>query len=100
MSTAQDFINHIHEAEFSAPKLDKEERVCASDLGLDSRCGKVWVTDEAIIVHFHDKRAIEYYGGFEYVDSSCVCVFSTYVVYSSEDERVQEALDIFQGAVK
>jgi predicted homoserine dehydrogenase-like protein len=66
------------------------------NLGLDRRAGyRVLVTEDAVIVEASERGPLDYYGGFEYVDSNCVTVLGSYVIYSAQDERVKEGLDVY-----
>jgi len=66
------------------------------DLGLDRRAGyRLLVTEDAVIVQLGNRRDLDYYGGFEYVDKNCVTVLGSYVIYSAQDERVKECLDVY-----
>ena len=64
--------------------------VNADQLGLDIRAGsRLYVDENYIVVAVGSSRALDYYGGFEYVDSACVQVIGDFKFYSFEDERVQ-----------
>jgi hypothetical protein len=74
--------------------LDKNaERVSADKLGLDERCGTLWVCDEAVVCDSYNKGRLEYYGGFEYVDKEQVKAVGSYTIYYADDERVQECIE-------
>ena len=72
--------------------------VPANQLGLDPRCGKVFVSPDCIAIHKANDRAVQYYGGFEYVDKEFRHEMGDYVVYSYEDNRIQDHLDQFLNA--
>lgn len=80
--------------------LDECVIVKPEELGLDRRCGKIYVNteDEVIAVHKDNRRNIEYYGGFEYIDSSCVECAGDYVFYT-EHQRVEECFDYLKETV-
>ena len=64
----------------------------ASRLGLDERCGMLWV-DEDTIVSYTGSR-LDYYGGFEYIkegEGRMVC--GDYTFFTTESSRVQECFD-------
>jgi len=65
--------------------------VQASELGLDSRCGMVWV-DEDCVVAYKGSR-IDYYGGFEYIKDDDRREMGEYVFYMSTSSRVQDCLE-------
>lgn len=85
----QDFIFSLNE---QAEKfLANADRVEPEKIGLESRCGMVWVGEDFIATKSNTN--LRYYGGFEYCDQTCVTHIGDYVFYSSEDERVNEHID-------
>jgi len=68
-------------------------QVPAKQLGLDNRCGKLFVSPDCIGVYKSNDRALQYYGGFEYVDSEYRHEMGDYVFYSAEDKRVSDCLE-------
>ncbi len=77
--------------------IDEEFReVTPKEVGLDSRAGyRLFINEDYIAVSRGNRRNLDYYGGFEYVDEEHVTVLGDMVFYSSEDERVQGHLDEF-----
>ena len=69
------------------------EYVSADACGLDYRAGKLYVTPDAIIAA--NSATLDYYGGFEYVDSEYVTTIGKYKIYSAESSRVMEAIETF-----
>jgi hypothetical protein len=67
----------------------------ASRLGLDNRCGSVWVSPDAIVAY--KGSGIEYYGGFEYIKGDDRIDLGEYVVYFSTSDRVADALDFLMS---
>jgi len=67
--------------------------VSAEAVGLDRRAGQVWVTDDAIVAEYNT-RCLDYYGGFEYVDTEYTARVGNYKVYFADDERVAGCLEI------
>ena len=65
----------------------------AKQLGLDNRCGKLFVTPDCIGVYKGNDRTLQYYGGFEYVDKEFRHEMGDYVFYSAEDNRVRDHLE-------
>ena len=66
------------------------------ELGLDTRCAyKLYINEDYIACRDSDKRNLNYYGGFEYVDSRCVFSLGNFHFYSIEDSRVSGHLDTF-----
>jgi len=69
------------------------ELVPANRLGLDPRCGKLFVSPDCIGVYKGNDRTLQYYGGFEYVDIEYRHEMGDYVFYSAEDNRVRDHLE-------
>ena len=74
---------------------DNMDLVPASDLGLDPRCGRLFVNDEGIAVSKDSDRSLQYYGGFEYVDKDYRHELGEFVFYSVDDNRVREHVETF-----
>jgi hypothetical protein len=74
------------------------QMVPANQLGLDIRCGKVFVSPDCIAIHKANDRAVQYYGGFEYVDKEFRHEMGDFVFYSSEDDRIQGHLETYLNA--
>lgn len=71
--------------------VDMMEDVSPKVIGLDRRCArKLHISEDAIIVSKLNDRNLQYYGGFEYVDSEYRTELGDWVIYYAEDERVQE----------
>ena len=77
--------------------IDEEFRlVKPEDVGLDSRAGyNLFINEDFIAVSKSNRRSLDYYGGFEYVDEEHVTVLGDYVFYSAYADRVQGHLDRF-----
>jgi hypothetical protein len=65
--------------------------VPATDLGLDPRCGTVFVSEDCIVAYRGSR--IDYYGGFEYVRGDDRKDLGEYVFYFDTDERVRDCLE-------
>lgn len=66
--------------------------------GLDVRAfGKFWYCYEGIFIDAGSRGRLDYYGGFEYIDSECVKSYGDYVFYSADAERVQDVLNNLLG---
>jgi hypothetical protein len=75
---------------------DNFEMVSADKLGLDIRAGyKMFVNEDAIAVAKHNDRTLQYYGGFEYVDSEYRVEMGDFVFYMCDDERVRGHIEQF-----
>lgn len=77
--------------------IDEEFReVTPKEVGLDPRAGyNIFINEDYIAVSKGNRRTLDYYGGFEYVDEEHVTVLGDMVFYSADDERVQDHLDEF-----
>lgn len=72
-------------------------RVNAAQLGLDSRAGYcLYVNDEAVAVSTKDVMLLDYYAGFEYVDSSSRHESCGFVFYTHDDNRVRNCIKHWQ----
>ena len=71
------------------------QRVAASDLGLDQRCGFAYVDEamECIVVDDARARSFNYYGGFEYISDEDKRQLGEYTVYLNTCDRVVDALE-------
>jgi hypothetical protein len=84
-----DFISEVNHA---LDKLVQQmEQVNPVDIGLDQRssCGPLYINSEWIVSTSASAGVLNYYGGFEYVDSHCVLSMGDYVLYSAEHSRVK-----------
>lgn len=77
--------------------IDDEFRsVKPKEVGLDVRTTyELFINEDYIAIRKDNRRSLDYYGGFEYVDEEHVTVLGDYVFYSADDERVQDHLDEF-----
>jgi len=65
------------------------EPVEPEELGLDNRSARViYVGTDLLAVNKADDRNLQYYGGFEYVDSEFRLELGTHVYYSTDSPRV------------
>ena len=63
------------------------------NVGLDMRCGTIYINEEYIAVDKYKAGTLDYYGGFEYVDKEHRTEMGYYVFYSRESSRVAEHID-------
>lgn len=76
--------------------LKGSRAVCvgAHDVGLDHRCGMVYVSpEEDFIAVSGSPGSINYYGGFEYIDSDYITTIGHMTFYSGETSRVQDCIE-------
>lgn len=75
-------------------------QVTPEQLGLDNRSASfLYVNSDYIACRGNSRRTLDYYGGFEYVDSGCVFELGDYVFYSREDSRVEDHLETYYNEV-
>ena len=73
------------------------ECICirAGKVGLDVRCGDLWIGTD--FIYSETPRLLDYYGGFEYIDSDQCFPIGTGKMYSNESPRVQDVLEAFDN---
>lgn len=67
----------------------------AEDLGLDPRAGYHLFVNRDCVAMRGRTASLDYYGGFEYVDSEYVQVVGDWKFYFCDDERVQDHIDAY-----
>lgn len=75
--------------------LSECKYVSSRELGLDGRCGLVYIDEDSIVVHKSNNKAIRYYGGFEYIDDEDIVEVGDFVVYTNNSDRVSDCLERF-----
>ena len=74
------------------------------ELGLDFRCGRILISVNERFVAASNTRSIEYYGGWEYIDSEFKLETPEYTFYDGEASRVNSViesyLDLFQDGYR
>lgn len=89
-----DFIGYIIDlAEDYVSKEMEPIYPSRETIGLDMRCGPLFINENAIAVRKCNRGTIEYYGGLEYCDKQYVYEVGDYVFYLAEDDRIQEHVD-------
>lgn len=94
MMNVWDFLDSIDDCITSY--VAKMEEVQAEDVGLDRRSAYRLYVDKdrtCIAVSESYDRALQYYGGFEYVDREYRREVGNWVFYFADSERVQGHLD-------
>ena len=78
--------------------IEESEAVCvnADQAGLDYRCGMVYISVADDFVAVSGNRSIDYYGGFEYIDSDYKTVIGNMTFYSGEHSRVRDCIDYYK----
>ena len=93
MSMLYDLMNEIN-TKVDRLINDEFREVSPQELGLDPRAGyHLFINEEYIAVGNGNRRSLDYYGGFEYVDEEHVTVLGEYIFYSADCERIQRHLD-------
>lgn len=80
-------------ADLAETFLKGKLKVNAMEVGLDFRAGTLYVGGDFIATHDWNRYNLDYFGGFEYVEKDLINVVGDYVFYSSQSDRVQEAID-------
>ena len=88
-----DLVDMVQESAYLLVRdMDREN---ASHFGLDYRAGSLYVNKECIVVDKQYDRSLQYYGGFEYVDSEYRVMMGDYVIYLRDDGRVNDAIETY-----
>jgi len=75
---------------------DQMVRIDPVQARLDERVGaRIFINDDCIAVPKSCDRTMQYYGGFEYVDSEYRVEMADYVFYLAEDSRVQSHIEFW-----
>lgn len=76
------------------------ERVGADALGLDVRCGRVYIDRDERVIVVSGSRGIDYYGGFEYIkEGEGRVTIGDYTVYNGHD-RVEDCFEALEEATE
>ena len=74
--------------------------VTADKVGLDYRCGRVYVSlEEDWIAVKGSTSSINYYGGFEYIDSEYETTIGNVTFYEGEPDRVRSCLEYYKESL-
>ena len=90
--TVEQFLKDSNAVEIGAHGLD--------DLGLDFRCGLIYVSVDGDFVAASNARSIEYYGGWEYIDSEFKFDAGDYRFYDREADRVEAVIRYYRELVQ
>jgi hypothetical protein len=66
------------------------------ELGLDYRCGRILISVDEGFVAACSPRSIEYYGGWEYIDSEFKLDAGGYCFYDKEASRVDSVIQYYR----
>ena len=77
--------------------IKEAEAVCvnADHVGLDYRCGMVYISVADDFVAVSGNYSIDYYGGFEYIDSDYRTTIGNMTFYSGEHSRVRDCIEYY-----
>lgn len=75
--------------------LENVPNVSAEKAGLDRRCGMIYVSGEFIATEIYNDKRLQYYGGFEYVDSEHRLQFGDMVFYTADSDRVYDHIELY-----
>ena len=95
MESLYDMQQRINDEVF-AFVTDNMTFVGAAEVGLDPRCGYLYVSDEGIAVHKNSRSTLEYYGGFEYVPKEYVETIGGFTFYLADHDRVLDCVQYYQ----
>jgi hypothetical protein len=66
------------------------------ELGLDFRCGRILISVDEGFVAACNPRSIEYYGGWEYIDSEFKLDAGNYRFYDRDADRVDRVIQYYR----
>jgi hypothetical protein len=70
------------------------------ELGLDFRCGRILISLDEDFVAAANPRSIEYYGGWEYIDSEYKLDAGDYRFYDRGADRVDAVIQYYRELVQ
>jgi len=88
----QDYIEESDVVEIGAHGLE--------ELGLDFRCGRILISVDEGFVAACSPRSIEYYGGWEYIDSEYKLDAGGFRFYDSEADRVNSVIGNYRDLIQ
>ena len=83
--TIQDALSEVDQQIADAVTPHKAEGA-----GLDRRCGMIYLGEDFLATR--NRRSLDYYGGFEYVDPEYIQQVGGWTLYSADDDRVLQAM--------
>lgn len=85
----------VHDFIDGAIKVPHDEVIKRARLDPRAFRSCIWIGEDFVAIKKFACNALDYYGGFEYVDKDYRYTLGDYVFYSADDERVQSLLDDF-----
>ena len=93
--------NQVNDLVDSYLKESNAIEVSADKVGLDYRGGRVYVSlEEDFVAVKGGTGSINYYGGFEYIDSEFITTIGNVTFYDSEADRVLCCLEHYKENIK
>ena len=93
MQTMMEFLEEVGDKVTSI--VEGMDKVQADAVGLDHRCGKLWIDADCVVIREDTDRQLQYYGGFEYIDPEYRQAIGGWVVYT-EHERVASVIEAWE----
>ena len=87
-NAVQQYIEESDVVEIGAKGLE--------ELGLDFRCGRILISVNEGFVAACNPRSIEYYGGWEYIDSEYKLDAGDYRFYDRDADRVDRVIQYYR----
>ena len=87
-NAVQEYIKNSNVIEIGSHGLE--------ELGLDFRCGRILISVDEGFVASCSPRSIEYYGGWEYIDSEYKLDAGDYRFYDREANRVDRVIQYYR----
>ena len=91
-NAVQEYIKESNVVEIGSHGLE--------ELGLDFRCGRILISVDEGFVAACSPRSIEYYGGWEYIDSEFKLDAGDYRFYDREANRVDAVIRYYRELVQ
>ena len=91
-NAVQEYIKKSNVVEIGAHGLE--------ELGLDFRCGRILISVDEGFVAACSPRSIEYYGGWEYIDSEFKLDAGNYRFYDREADRVDAVIRYYRKLIQ
>jgi hypothetical protein len=89
-NSALDLLDEVQD--MVARQVQGMRKEPASRLGLDERCGLLFVDGDCIVAYTGSR--LDYYGGFEYIkEGEGRVTVGEYTFYTTESDRVRDALE-------
>jgi hypothetical protein len=89
-NSALDLLDEVQD--MVSRQVQGMRREPASRLGLDDRCGMLYVDEDCIVAYTGSR--LDYYGGFEYIkEGEGRVTVGEFTFYTTDHDRVRDALE-------